>query len=195
MALTHRQEAFLSYYIGDANFNGREAARLAGYKVDDNTLGVTANEVLKNPYVKIRVQETMREMGISTAEIIFRLSIVARADLSDFIEFDTESDVWNISIRKAKREGKMYALETLKRNKYGIEIKLKDSLAALEKLARIHGMLQNHSEVNVQVTQVNMITDEDRKQRLLQLVERAELRKMIEAEEEATGEIIDVELE
>jgi hypothetical protein len=195
MGIHIRHEVFLSYYIGEANFNGREAAKLAGYQGDDNNLRVMASQILKESAVRERLWECMREEGITVPEVLYRLSAIARGNLADFINFDDESEAWNIDIRKAKKNGKMYALETLKRNRYGIEIKLADRIAALEKLARIHGMLQNHSDVNVQVTNVNVITDDERKQRLLELVERAELRKVIAAEEERTGEVIDIELE
>lgn len=45
--LTPRQLKFIEAYSG----NGTEAAKLAGYTGDDNTLGVTAHELLRNPKI------------------------------------------------------------------------------------------------------------------------------------------------
>lgn len=45
--LTPKQLKFIEVYSG----NGTEAARLAGYSGDDNVLGVTAHDLLKNPKI------------------------------------------------------------------------------------------------------------------------------------------------
>lgn len=194
MGLNVRQEAFLAHYLSDANFNGYEAARLAGYEGNYDTLRTSASEILAKPYIKERLQELMTEHGINPAEIIFRLSEIARGNLEDFVEFDEESGVWTIDIRKAKKRGKLYALETLKRNRYGIEIKLTDRISALEKLAKIHGMLGTQ-DINVTNVQVNVLTDDERQQRIAELLERAQLRKAITAAEETEGEVIDITLD
>lgn len=45
--LNSRQRKFVEAYAG----NGTEAARIAGYTGDDNTLGVTAHDLLRNPKI------------------------------------------------------------------------------------------------------------------------------------------------
>lgn len=54
--LTTKQNKFIEIYDG----NGTRAARLAGYKGNDNVLGVTANELLRNPKIAqaIKARET-----------------------------------------------------------------------------------------------------------------------------------------
>lgn len=51
--LTLKQRKFIEVYDG----NGTEAARVAGYTGDDNTLGVTAHELLRNPKISQAVNE------------------------------------------------------------------------------------------------------------------------------------------
>jgi phage terminase small subunit len=55
--LTTRQRAFVEAYDG----NGTQAARVAGYSGSDNTLSVTASELLRNP----RIVEAIREREAS----------------------------------------------------------------------------------------------------------------------------------
>lgn len=45
--LTLKQKKFIEVYAG----NGTEAARLAGYKGNENALAVAANELLRNPKI------------------------------------------------------------------------------------------------------------------------------------------------
>ncbi len=47
IGLTVKQQLFVNFYEG----NGTEAARLAGYKGDDNTLGQVAYENLRKPLI------------------------------------------------------------------------------------------------------------------------------------------------
>jgi phage terminase small subunit len=53
MKLTIKQRKFVEAYSG----NGTEAARIAGYTGDDNTLGVTAHELLRNPKIAQLIKE------------------------------------------------------------------------------------------------------------------------------------------
>lgn len=51
--LTTRQRRFIEVYNGNAT----EAARIAGYEGDDNTLGVTGHELLRNPKIKAEIDK------------------------------------------------------------------------------------------------------------------------------------------
>ncbi len=57
MPLTPRQQKFIEVYEG----NGTEAARLAGYKGNDNVLGVTAHELLKIPKIADAIRSRTQE--------------------------------------------------------------------------------------------------------------------------------------
>ena len=62
--LTGLQRAFINAWFGKANFNGTEAARLAGYGGDganDNVWSVTASNLLKTPSV---VEEVNRRFSL-----------------------------------------------------------------------------------------------------------------------------------
>lgn len=51
MALTLKQRKFVEAYLGKANGNATEAARLAGYKGNDVTLGAVGHETKNKPLV------------------------------------------------------------------------------------------------------------------------------------------------
>ena len=78
--LTTKQENFVLHYKG----NGTEAARLAGYKGNDKTLGVVASENLAKPRVMAALQERRtREIstGIMTRQELQRMwSSIANDD-------------------------------------------------------------------------------------------------------------------
>jgi phage terminase small subunit len=50
---TPRQRKFIEAYKGNAT----EAAKLAGYSGDENTLGVTGYELLRNPKIALAIRE------------------------------------------------------------------------------------------------------------------------------------------
>lgn len=60
--LTEKQRRFVEAYCGLALGNATEAARLAGYKGSDGTLGVTAHETLKNPKVRRAIEEASAQV-------------------------------------------------------------------------------------------------------------------------------------
>lgn len=59
--LTAKQLAFIDAYMGEANGNATEAARLAGYAGDDNALGVRGHLLLRNDKVFEEITIRQRE--------------------------------------------------------------------------------------------------------------------------------------
>lgn len=55
--LTEKQRRFVEAYMGQAAGNGTEAARLAGYKGSDSTLGAVAHENLRKPKIAAAIDE------------------------------------------------------------------------------------------------------------------------------------------
>ncbi len=55
--LTEKQRKFVEAYMGKAEGNGVEAARLAGYKGNDNTLAAIASENLRKPKIASAIEE------------------------------------------------------------------------------------------------------------------------------------------
>lgn len=71
MALSLKQEQFVAAYVGVANGNATEAARIAGYAGSDGTLGVTGHGLIKNPKIADRIaayRATIESAGIANQQ-------------------------------------------------------------------------------------------------------------------------------
>lgn len=90
--LTSKQRAFVNAYVSNGQ-NGTQAAREAGYKGNDNVLGVTAHDLLKVPKVQEAIQGLLgkaiakAERGAigDLAETLEYLFTVQRANVGDYM--------------------------------------------------------------------------------------------------------------
>jgi phage terminase small subunit len=88
--LTLKQRKFGLAFVGEANGNGVEAARLARYKGSDLTLAVVAHENLRKPNIQ-RFIEQLRSKAeaqaaahiLSATEVLVGLTRFAKADVAD----------------------------------------------------------------------------------------------------------------
>ncbi len=136
--LTFRQRLFVSYYLGDANGNATEAARMAGYAVP----GVQGCENLAKPNIRAEIEAALVGPAMSADETLARISDFASADLGDFAEmFKVEEGVVVFDLKAAKAAGISHLLKSVKPSKYGMTVELHDAQAALEKLARFHRLI------------------------------------------------------
>lgn len=61
--LTGKQIAFIEHYTGDSFFNATDAARKAGYKGNDNTLGQMGDQNLKLPKIKEAIIQKLAKIA------------------------------------------------------------------------------------------------------------------------------------
>ena len=76
---TLKQRLFIGFYLGDAKFNGAEAARLAGYKA--NSAREMAYENLAKPHIAREIKRRLDFMGLSEGEVRSRLGQMARGEI------------------------------------------------------------------------------------------------------------------
>lgn len=76
---TLKQSLFIAFYLGDAKFNGAEAARLAGYKT--NSAREMAYENLAKPHIAREIERRLELLGLSEGEIKCRLGQMARGEI------------------------------------------------------------------------------------------------------------------
>lgn len=163
MPLTPKQQTFLKFYLGEANFNATEAARLAGYSGEDSVLRASASRLLHSPKVAAAFRAAWEERGMEPAEIIGRLADIARGSLAEFV--DVEGYGFSLNMTKAQEAGKLHLLKKLKHGKFGVEIELHSPLEALDKLARVHKLFADQMiNVDVEFIQIvlNSLPDEYR---------------------------------
>jgi hypothetical protein len=84
--LNHRQLLFVRAYTGRAFGDSTSAGRVAGYKP------ASASQVLKSAKVQDAVDYMLQDAGMTSAEVLARLSSQARASLRDFITWELVQD-------------------------------------------------------------------------------------------------------
>lgn len=72
--LNHKQQLFVEAYLGAANGNATEAARIAGYKQPHSQ----GSRLLENVEIASRVRERVAEAGMTANDVLTELASVAR---------------------------------------------------------------------------------------------------------------------
>jgi len=142
--LTAKQQAFIAYYV--KYHNATRAARLAGYEGDDNTLGVTGFDLLRNPNVKGEIERLFRERLASPSEVLDLINTTAKFDPEPYLKDDLSLDV-----RKMGKDGLGIVIEGVKPGRYGPEVTLASPQTARKLLAQHHRLLQ-HLDIDVSTT-------------------------------------------
>lgn len=154
--LTPKQEKFVAAYVGPANGNATEAAALAGYSGDRDTLKVTGSRTLSNSNVQSKVERALAKYD--TDKVIERLAQHAEADMGEFITVDQDG-AFQFDLKNAKAKGLTRLIKKLKHDpETGAPvIELVDQQAALDKLAKMHGLYKDADEkANVTVNNINV---------------------------------------
>jgi hypothetical protein len=138
--LTFKQRLFVAFYLGQANGNATEAARMAGYA----TPHPEGARLLRNATVRAAVDAHLAHAAMSADEILARLSEIASVDMGDFITVHSRGH--RLDLKKAKNAGKLHLVKKLIPTKNGLSIELQDAFAALVQLARYHGLFVDRSD-------------------------------------------------
>lgn len=165
--LTPLQQAFINAYIGEAHFNGTEAARRAGYTGSYATLRAVAYENLTKPYIAAEVKRRLSALNVGPEESLARTTKRARATLADFYRLERDKDglvtYATFSIEEAFNNGAIHNAKRIKKGKYGWEVELSDPAAADQLLLRVHGLLKDaEQELTVEETleELRRVADE-----------------------------------
>lgn len=135
--MTNKQKNFIEEYL--ACFNATRAAKAAGYS--EKTAYSIGHENLNKPEIKKRIHQRLTEKAMSADEVLMRLADQARADISDFIkkfgaiDWEAVQEKGYLVKKVSHRAGKQSSIE------------LYDAQAALEKLARAHGLFLDKQEI------------------------------------------------
>lgn len=152
---TTKQRVFVEAYLGEAKFNATEAARIAGYQGNDQTLAVVGFENLRKPKIAALVSERINEAAMSANEVLARLSRHARGSLLDLLDESGEFDMDG-----AKERGVDDLLKKLKRKVHTHrtkdgeedetvthEFEIHDPQAALVHLGRFHKLFTDKTDL------------------------------------------------
>lgn len=140
--LTLKQRLFVEFYLGRANGNATEAARLAGYS--DPEQSGWANKK------KVEIQEAIAartaEAAMPADEVLARLADIARGSLAYFVDI-TEGGAWRPNLKRGEELGKLHLLAELGYTEHGPKFKIHSPTEALTQIGRHHKLFTDKSEL------------------------------------------------
>lgn len=154
--LTLKQQLFVDAYLGEANGNATEAARIAGYA----SPRIQGSENLTKPDIRAAIDSRLAQSAMSSAEVLARLSEHASGSIGDVITL-TEDGGYKLDLLKAKASGKIKLIKKLSPTKDGIGIEMYDAQAALDKLGRHHGIFTDKANDPFGGRKPEDLTDEE----------------------------------
>lgn len=107
--LTLKQEAFIAAYLGAAQGNATEAARMAGYAKP----GQEGHRLLKNAEISARVTDKLDSLNITADAVLQELASVAFAPWIDFVEVVGRNKDGEVTKARSDIGSKVKALELL----------------------------------------------------------------------------------
>jgi phage terminase small subunit len=139
--LTPKQEKFCHAYIetGNASEAYRQAYDCA--KMKPETVNRTASDLLNNLKIATRVKLLQADLQLKSdirkEEILDQLSAIMEAKITDYLEFNGRT----IRFKNFKdlTDRQVRAIESIKRGKKGIELKLHGKSWTIERICRMLG--------------------------------------------------------
>jgi len=150
--LTIKQEKFVNVYFetGNASHAYRQAYSCKNMK--DTTVNVKASELLKNGNVSVRVKELQRDLkktsDIKKEAILDELACIAFSDIRDYVKFTGRRISFKSFDELTDRQAR--AIESIKKTRYGIELKLHGKNWTIERISKIMGF-DKPEDINLQL--------------------------------------------
>lgn len=155
MDLTYKQRLFVAAYLGKANGNATEAARIAGYN-HPNTVGP---RLLVKVGIQAAIEAKLAQAAMSADEVLARLSEHASSDMATYLKIAPDG-TFQIDLSKAKRAKRTRVIRKVKVStktfttdqgesvEVKSELELYDAQAALEKLAKFHRLYETKPKID-----------------------------------------------
>lgn len=143
---TPKQRAFIEAYLGRANGNATEAARLAGY----SDAAVSGSENKRNQAIWAEISKTLNERSLAAGEVVSRLSEQARGEHTAFVRTkrpDGEPCAPYVDVEALIAAGKAHLIKGIKMTRHGPQVEFYDAQAALQLIGRHHGLFTDKLEI------------------------------------------------
>ena len=156
-ALTLKQRLWVEAYLGKANGNATEAARIAGFGQPRQA----GSRMLSNVVIRALVEKRVVEAAMSADEVLQRVTGIAGADIGSFITIDKKGS-WVVDLRKGK--GQTNLVRKLRFDKYGPVIELQDPFRAVKLLGEFHGLWrgQKADKIDLEAVAREMMAKRDK---------------------------------
>lgn len=141
MKLTIKQEKFCDIYLetGNATEAYKQAYDCGNMKYD--TIVKRASELLKNGYITGMLEKKRTSLNeqsdIRKQDILEELKSIAFSDIADYVNFDGTT----LSIKSFEKltPSQRKAIESIKKGKYGIEIRLHGKNWSIDRICKMLG--------------------------------------------------------
>lgn len=158
--LTFKEQGFVDAYVGVARGNGTKAAVMAGYS--QKTAAEIAYENLRKPHIQAAISKRVSEYAMSPEEVLAAYADIARnASIVPLLELALRNQHGKAvsrpyielldedgNIKPEARFIKSMKLTTnTKAEEDTVAVELHDPMAALDRLAKYHGLAVNRTEI------------------------------------------------
>jgi hypothetical protein len=140
--LTLKQRRFVEAYLGRANGNATEAARLAGYSDPEQS----GWENKHKQAIQDRISERVAEAAMPADEVLSRLASIARGSLCPFVEV-TPDGRWRTDLSQPAALENFHLLAELGYTEHGPKLKIHDPVQALVQIGRHHKLFTDKAEL------------------------------------------------
>lgn len=143
--LTPRQRAFVDAWFGEARFNATEAARLAGYgngSGNPNVWNNAGSRLLANAKVRAEVQRRWAAHGVTSEEVLSRLTSQMRGSIADLLDPDS------LGLDPDKVQANGHLIKSLRHTRSGLVVELYSAQEAAIRIGQTLGMFNNKVELS-----------------------------------------------
>lgn len=159
-----RTKAFIRAYLGKANGNASEAARMAGY--EGNNPGAFGAYYLKKPQVKAAIAEHQKRMQkrfeVTEEKVIAEYAKIAFSDMRDVAKWSGDYVSFLASEELTEEAARAVSEISSTPTEYGqaMRIKLHDKKSALDALSKKLGLFVERKQITAHVTSWAGLVDE-----------------------------------
>jgi len=148
--------AFVDAYLGEARFDGKQAAIMAGYS--PASAHVQASRLLKNVKVAAEIRRRLEPAALTSEQVLANTSDMANSTLEDFL---TIPGVWPyIDLLKARERGKLHLVKKFKaQNDGSIVLELWDKRGPNRDMGEFHGLWKRGVQININVELVVQLVE------------------------------------
>jgi phage terminase small subunit len=138
-----KQRAFVRYYL--ETLNASEAARTAGYSA--KTARQIGSRLLTNVDILRVLELGFAAFSMSRWEVLWRLTLIARGDIGDFLAIDPLTGAARVDLERAREAGQLGLIRRLVLAPHGVSIELHNALDAIEMLGKYFGLFSGRMTV------------------------------------------------
>lgn len=128
-----------------------------------------AYKIRHKPKVQAAIDEYFHKQEMGVRETVARLSQLARAEYSEYLEYDEETSLTGVNVQRLLADGKGHLIKNITWVRTGTEsaeqvIEFHDSFRALVKVGEYHALFTQKQDINAAINDKGMTVEEWREE-------------------------------